>query len=480
MTKNELIQREATKELARRLFYDYCQLRFPKLYPEDRGYLATLCNTLQSFIEQNQKRFLVINLPPRHMKSLTATNLVEWLLGQDPTLKVMTGSYNETLSTTFARKVRDTIDEQPSEGIEVYNNLFPKTKVKYGQASKSLWALEGSSQDNYLATSPTGTATGFGANYILIDDIIKNSAEAYNQLKLDGDWDWFTNTMLSRTEGNDWKVIVIMTRWAKGDLAGRIIDAYDDLVEVVQFKAVQEDGSMLCDEILNRHDYDIKTREMAKEIVEANYNQQPIDVQGRLYDGFMEWKELPSLEVKKVNDKGEEIIETKQRIVYNYTDTADQGDDWLCSVSYTVEGDEVYILGVVMSDADMEVTEPLVAHMMQETDTIEADIESNNGGRGFARNVQRELNKLGINKVAINDIKQTSNKEARILASSAWIRKHVYMPPNWMSKYPDFATQLLSYQRKGKNVHDDAPDVLAGIYERVANTPEVDYSAPVL
>jgi hypothetical protein len=99
-------------------------------------------------------------------------------------------------------------------GTIVYNNIFPHTKIKYGQASASLWALDGSSQDNYLATSPTGTATGFGANLIVIDDIIKNAEEAYNEIVLDKQWSWFTNTMMQRTEGDDWKVIAIMTRWA--------------------------------------------------------------------------------------------------------------------------------------------------------------------------------------------------------------------------------------------------------------------------
>lgn len=455
------VQTEARKELARRYFYDYCQFRYPDLYKADRAFLKVLCDEMQAFVEQNEKRFLVINLPPRHMKSLTATNLVEWLFGQDTSLKIMTGSYNETLSTTFARKVRDTIDEQASQGIEVYNNLFPQTKVKFGQASKQLWALEGSSQDNYLATSPTGTATGFGANYILIDDIIKNQTEAYNRITLQNHWDWFTNVMLSRTEGHDWKVITIMTRWAKEDLAGRIINEYSDLVKVVQFTALQPDGTMLCDEILNKTDYQIKTSKMSREIVEANYNQKPIDVEGRLYEGFMTYTDLPP---------------TDDLRIYNYTDTADTGSDYLCSVSYKEINGDVYVIDVVFSDEAMEVTEPLVAQMFKDTKTTIAEIESNNGGRGFGRNIERELVSLGYNGCVFEYIKQTTNKEARILSSSAWVQKHVYMPFNWMSKWPGFATQLLSYQRKGKNDHDDALDVLAGIYERVANTRKVDYS----
>ena len=379
----------------------------------------------------------------------------------------MTGSYNETLSGTFARKVRDTIDEIKTAGIDVYSDIFPETKIKYGQASKSLWALQGSTEDNYLATSPGGTATGFGAHYIIIDDIIKNSKEALNNRVLDEHWEWFINTMLSRTEGANWKVILIMTRWAKGDLSGRVIDKYGDKVSVVTYKAVQDDGSMLCGDILSKEDYQTKTKEMMREIVEANYNQQPMDIKGRLYDGFQTYTELPS--------------EAKNAPVYNYTDTADKGADWLCSVSYVEVNNKVYVLDVIMSDEPMEITEPAVARMLDKTNTNLARIESNNGGRGFARNVERELLELGNTKCQIEANQQTANKESRILSSSAWVKSNLLMPDGWERKFPDeFALQLLGYNRRGKNSHDDAPDVLAGIYDYTANTSGADYSWSVI
>ena len=75
-------------------------------YREDRPYLKTLCRRLQAFCESDRK-VLVVNMPPRHGKSRTAVLLSQWLFGRDPSEQIMTGSYNETLSTTFARAVRD-------------------------------------------------------------------------------------------------------------------------------------------------------------------------------------------------------------------------------------------------------------------------------------------------------------------------------------------------------------------------------------
>ena len=78
----------------------------------------------------------------------------------------MTGSYNEILSGTFAKAVRDAIQEE--DGI--FGKVFPSVKVKYGEASMKKWALEGNEEANYLATSPKGTASGLVCKY----NVIKN------------------------------------------------------------------------------------------------------------------------------------------------------------------------------------------------------------------------------------------------------------------------------------------------------------------
>jgi predicted phage terminase large subunit-like protein len=242
-----------------------------------------------------------------------------------------------------------------------------------------------------------------------------------------------------------------MTRWAIGDLAGRILESYDD-VEHVTYTAVQADGSMLCDAVLNRRDYGLKTKEMNTDIVEANYNQKPIDVTGRLYGEFPIYDRLPF---------------TRDTKRWNYTDTADTGDDWLCSVNWIEAGGDVYILDVAMTEAGMEESEPQVAEMLDDHSINEAVIESNNGGRGFARNIERLLHDFGNKTCVVTTLTQTGNKEARILSSSTWVNKHVHMPQSWKTRWPAFYKQLFKYQKKGRNAHDDAPDVLAAIYEQV-------------
>ena len=450
----ELIRLEAKKELARRSFWDYCKLRASDFYKEDRLYLKELCNRLQAFYE-GDKKIMVINMPPRHGKSRTAGLFVQWLLGKSINNKIMTGSYNETLSGTFAKSVRDAIAEQPTEGIIVYNDIFPNTRIKHGEAAASKWALEGSGVANYLATSPSGTATGFGCNFMIIDDLIKNAAEAYNETVLNKHKEWFNNTMLSRTE-NGFKLLIIMTRWANNDLAGYILNNFDN-VEHINFKAVQEDKSMLCEDVLSKEDFELKTKHMNKDIIAANYQQEPIDIKGRLYSNIRTYTSIPK------DESGKPLFQ----YYLNYTDTADTGADYLCSICYGVYNDEAYILDVIYSKDSMEITEPMVANMLTKHNIGIATIESNNGGRGFARNVETIIRQGGNRHTIIKTFHQTQNKVSRILSNSTGVMNNIYFPINWQDKWPDFATAILSYQREGKNAHDDAPDALTGCYENM-------------
>ena len=147
----------------------------------------------------------------------------------------------------------------------------------------------------------------------------------------------------------------------------------------------------------------------------------------------------------------------------NYTDTADTGDDYLCSICYAVDVDGViYLTDVVYSREPMEVTEGLVAEMLRRTQTRQAAIESNNGGRGFARAVQRL-----VPEVRIEWFHQSGNKEARILSNSATVLHALRMPTGWAVMWPELHQHLTTYRRLfAANRWHDAADVLTGIVER--------------
>lgn len=434
------IRQQLQCELARREFWEYCKLMANEFYVDDREFLKEICDTLQEFINSD-KQVLCINLPPRHGKSRTATLFVQWCLGKWNNLKIMTGSYNETLSTTFSKQVRGAIQEiKADEDRIIFSDIFPDTKIKYGDAAANLWSLEGQSNANYLATSPTGTATGFGADILLIDDVIKNAEEANNARVLEKHWDWFTNTMLSRLQGIR-KVILIMTRWNSNDLCGKAINHFKGIgIEPIVLSMKAFDGyKMLCDSILNREQYNMLISTLGEDIASANYNQEPIDLKGCLYEYFQEYEELP-----------QDI-----RAIENYTDTADEGSDFLASIDYVVDSKgKAYILDILYTKESMEKTERQVAEMILKDNVNWCRIESNNGGRGFSRNVERISKELGNTCSMFKPFHQSANKMARILTNCTGVMQNIYFPKGWQQRWNEAYLHLSTFQREGKNTHD--------------------------
>ena len=460
MDKSKIIQ-EAKKELARREFFFYCNVTAPDFYTPEREFLVEMCNDMQEFMESNDD-VCIINIPPRHGKSRTCGKLVEWVLGKDRNAKIMTGSYNETLSTVFAKNVRNTIMEEKADSDRiVYSDIFPKTKIKHGDGAMNLWSLEGG-YNNYLATSPTGTATGFGCSLMIIDDVIKSAKEAYNASILEGHWEWFANTMLSRLEEGG-KMLIVMTRWANNDLAGKVMDwckKESKKFRIIKMRALKnkETHEMLCPEILSYNSYLTKCSAMGADIVEANYNQEPIDIKGKLYTSFKTYDHIPT------DSNGNSLFTA----IKSYTDTADEGADYLCSIIYGVYEHEAYVLDVIYTQEPMEVTETLVAEALYREKVNVSTIESNNGGKGFARAVERILkDKYHWFKTHIEWFHQGQNKTARILSNSTWIMNHLYYPANWRDRWPEYFDAMNKYQKEGKNIHDDAPDCTTGVAENM-------------
>ena len=447
------IARQARYELCRRNFWWYCHTMKPDFYTKDREYLKEICRDLQDFYESDEE-ILLINCPPRHGKSFSAQNFTQWVLGINPNAKIMTASYNETLSIQFSKNVRNTIQEQKADpNITVYSDIFPNVKIKHGDGSMNLWSLEGS-YSNYLATSPTGTATGFGASLIIVDDLIKNAEDARNATVKEKHWEWFCNTMLSRLEKGG-KIIVIMTRWANDDLAGHMLEwckREKKKFKHINMKAIKDDNTMLCSDVL---DYESAMRNksmMGEDIFSANYQQEPIDIKGRLYTELKEYdvESAPTF-----------------RGISAYIDTADKGSDYLCMFVYGSYNNEAYVIDTVFTQESMETTEYKVAKCLYDNDVNNCLIEGNNGGEGFARSVRRILkDEFHSNKCTIKTFHQSKNKEARILSNATWVMNHIYFPKMWRNRWGELYESLYKYQREGKNAHDDSADALTGVAEQ--------------
>jgi predicted phage terminase large subunit-like protein len=383
--------------------------------------------------ENDSNGVLIVDAPPRFGKSRTLCLYVEWLFGRNPKYKVMTGSYNEILSSTFAKSVRDAVGE-------IYGKFawtFPDTKIKKGDAAMSMWSLEGSDVKSYLATSPSGTATGFGADFIIIDDIIKSAYEANNPAILDKHWEWFANTMYSRLEGKR-KILIFMTQWSSADLPHRAKEHFEGIgvkVRQLLFSAVKEDGTMLCDEILSREEYENKKATIDPVIFECNYNNRVIESSDALYD------------VRSFHTY--EPYELPAGLIKSRIDSADEGSDWLVKIIYVRQKDVLYLIDVYMTQDKMEISEPRCAKIDNDLKVNQCIVESNNGGKGFARMVEIDTRKLGNTLTRYIWKPTTQNKEARILTQSSRIQNIVYFPKDWATRWRDFYNAFSSYKKSG-------------------------------
>ncbi len=144
-----------------------------------------------------------------------------------------------------------------------------------------------------------------------------------------------------------------------------------------------------------------------------------------------------------------------------YCDTADEGSDYLACIIGGVKDGEGYIFDIIFTQENMQVTEPLTARKLFENHVNSAKIESNNGGKGFARNVERLLwENHKTRQINIEWFHQTENKMARILTGATFVENHVYFPKGWERKWQDFYVALTTFTKDGKNKHDDGVEAL--------------------
>ena len=181
-------------------------------------------------VRDGRVRRLIINIPPRHLKSLAASiALPAWLLGHDPTKAIVNVTYGQELSDKFARDCRAILMSS------WYRSLFP---TRLSSARAPLQELVTTQGGFRLATSVGGVLTGRGADLILIDDPLKPS-DAMSESRRVAANEWFDGTLYSRlNDKTKGAIVIIMQRLHEDDLVGHVLK--QEGWEVVSFPAIAE------------------------------------------------------------------------------------------------------------------------------------------------------------------------------------------------------------------------------------------------
>jgi predicted phage terminase large subunit-like protein len=174
---------------------------------------------------------LIVNVPPRSLKSLCANAFVAFLLGKNPSAQIICASYAQELANKLASDCR-TILTSP-----FYQHLFPRTRLSSDR--KAVQDFTTTKQGFRLSTSVGGVLTGRGAGFIIIDDPLKPD-EALSDTQRKAVNDWYDNTLYSRL--NDKKngcIILVMQRLHEDDLVGHVLGM--EPWKVIRFPAIAEE-----------------------------------------------------------------------------------------------------------------------------------------------------------------------------------------------------------------------------------------------
>jgi len=220
-------------QLLRQDLTSFIERAFYELNPQTpylhSGHVSVMASKLEA-VRRGEIKRLIINLPPRHLKSHCASiALPAWWLGLDPSLQIICASYGQDLSDKLARDCRTLMQSA------WYQQVFA-ARLADRQAVHDFTTT---AKGGRMSTSVGGVLTGRGADVIIIDDPLKPD-EALSEPRRSAVNDWFDNTLLSRLNNKETGAIVlIMQRLHQDDLVGHVLE--QGPWEVLRFPAIAEE-----------------------------------------------------------------------------------------------------------------------------------------------------------------------------------------------------------------------------------------------
>lgn len=431
-----------------------------------------------------------LDLIPTHNSEGSSRKTPAFMLGLDPDKKICIGSYAATIARDFNRDVQRIIDTPR------YRELFPETYLNGSNVvtmantylrNSDVIEMVGH-KGSLRVVGRGGSLTSKTVDVSILDDVYKDYAEGNSPIVRNAAWKWYTTVVRTRLH-NDSQELIVFTRWHDDDLIGRIeksgetvidIKSWDDVKDIpagawvrINFEGLKtgepteidprEPGAALWE---RRHSREKLERQRALDPVQFQclYQGNPGNAEGKLYRNPF----------RTYVDKSEWGTYVRSG---NYTDVADEGDDFTFSACYDIykSGNEAWneqkkrfepilyalITDMVFTQENTEITAVTVPDMINRCGTQKAWIESNNGGSGFEKVIRKKI------KAISEPFYQGANKESRIITNSAMVNAQIIMPLGWEERFPKIHEHLTGFLRYfPANAHDDPEDGLTGIYEK--------------
>lgn len=467
MVDLEKIRKESLKELARRSFADFfyfthgCTLKPLRHQLHISPYLDRIAN--------RERLFIIVELPPQHGKSTFITETFPaYYLCKNPDKLAMVVSYSEELYKKFGRKNR--------EKFRLYSDELFNLKLSSETASVSEWGIDGHLGQLY-STSILGGATGRGSDLLIIDDPVKNRAEAESKTIRDKIYAEWQDTFFSRLSAKG-SVIIIMTRWHEDDLAGRLLRENRLPWLEIKIPAIAEENDLLGREVgealAPEIGKDKKWAEQTKAVTGSRgwaslYQQRPTPAGGDIFKRSWAKYYVPTVEMKVKLGLGDDV-----KVMPNYF--SQQAQSWDCTFKDKNTSD--FVAGHVWArdEADyylldrhherMGIVETMRAIQSMANRWPDAKakyVEDKANGSAVIEMLQKKIPGM----VAVNP---QGGKEVRAQAVAPfWESGNVYVPhPLWKSWVDEVLDELEAFPN---GAHDDDVDAMSQAIVKMDNKP---------
>jgi len=227
---------EARRELARRCHLDFMKYTWrtpasPLIEGRHTREVAERLDRAEADLARSKSSYLIVTLPPRHGKSdLVSRYWPPKVLGRNPDLEIILTTYGAVLSEEMSRDARGVLSSAE------FRELFPDVRLDPEKSAVGFWAIDGR-RGKLRAAGLDGGITGKGADVLIVDDYQKNRKEAESPTIRQGNWDSFTNDLMTRLAPAH-IVVILATRWHVNDLIGRILEMMKTNPEFPHFEVM--------------------------------------------------------------------------------------------------------------------------------------------------------------------------------------------------------------------------------------------------
>jgi predicted phage terminase large subunit-like protein len=178
--------------------------------------LARLLTQIFEKIEKRELKRVAISVGPQFGKSqITSRYAPAWMIGRNPRLNMMLGTYNQTFAEEFGDAVREITQ------TDAFAQIFPRFQLRKGGAAKELLVTTDDGRSAFVGRE--GSGSGKPADVFIVDDPIKDDVEAQSTATREQTWKWFNKVAMTRCHG-DSAIVIVHTRWHQDDLIGRLCD----------------------------------------------------------------------------------------------------------------------------------------------------------------------------------------------------------------------------------------------------------------